>query len=260
MIFIAFITLGSVMLTIDYLKNSHKTKDEVVSLTLLFFILAVISVTLPFFSIQLGAWRIYHLSLIMISPLGIIGGFKFFNVLLKSAKKTFSNSNYESLSKKIIAIFLLIFLLFNTTWMYQITGEAPESIRTIALHQDIISDSSDAAKNSFYASYYIDQDVKSMTWLSKYWDNKTKIYCDGARATLIINCYGLISDQSKLTNNTFLKDGEIIYLGYPNVKFELMYGPKLNEYWRISESNEIFRQSNLIYNVEESKIFKFINK
>jgi len=144
-------------------------------------------------------------------------------------------------------------LLFNTTWIYGIVGDYPFSIRALALHQKAIENGDDMGKNEFYAVFFTDYDISSVRWLSKNKGEDIKIYADTARRTLIFQSYGNMPDQYIMTNKTLL-DGSYLYLGYPNVKFGLMYGPRLNKYWYLSEISSILSTANTIYENGGAKI------
>ena len=72
-----------------------------------YFSLNLASLVVPFFAAQLNTWRIYHLTLIVLSPLVIIGGtyiIKFF---------TQRRAQFSRVPLTLISIFLTIFLLLT---------------------------------------------------------------------------------------------------------------------------------------------------
>lgn len=197
------------------------------------------SLVVPFFAAQLNTWRIYHLTLIVLSPLVIIGGtymFKFF---------TRRRVQFSRVPFALISVFLTIFLLFNSAWLYGIVDEYPKSVRSLALHQNSVAQGDDSGKNELYTAYYLDQDVYSVEWLAEYRKPDIAIYADFGRKNLILRSYGMLPGQKMMTNGTSLSDA-YLYLGYPNVKYGIMRGTDL-EYWYIHELTPILSDTNLLY-------------
>lgn len=197
------------------------------------------SLVVPFFAAQLNTWRIYHLTLIVLSPLVIIGGtyiFKFF---------TRRRVQFSRVPFALISVFLTIFLLFNSAWIYGVVDEYPKSVRSLALHQNSVAQGDDSGRNELYTAYYLDQDVYSVGWLAEYRKPDIAIYADSGRENLILRSYGMLPGQKVMTNSTSLSDA-YLYLGYPNVKYGIMRGTGL-EYWHIHELTPILSDTNLLY-------------
>ena len=250
-----FIVIGVIWLLKCELKGKKEFRfgETYIAFALMWFVLDTASIIIPHFAEQLNAWRIYHLTLIVLAPIGIIGGIKFLKLLVSISTFKFKNYYSSSAPLKFISIFLLIFLLFNTTWLYGIAGEYPRSLRAIALHQKAINEGDDIGKNEYYAGFYTDYDVFSVKWLSKNRDENTKICADMVRRTLIFTSYGMMPGQCVMTNKTLL-DNSYLYLGYPNIRFNLMYGPGGTEYWYLSEISSTLSTADLIYNNGGAKI------
>lgn len=195
----------------------------------------------PHFASKLNVWRFYHISLIILAPAVLIGGQRFFEFLLQKIYKNYS----MNAPLKLMCMFLAIFLLFNTSWVYSIGGQYPYSIRSISLHQDALENGADMGKNAFYSGFYTDYDIYCVKWLSEERDEKIKIFADFAKKNLLLTSYGMMPGQHIMTNRT-LWDNSYLYLCYPNIKFDLMHGGK--DYWHLSECSSSLDEADLLYN------------
>ena len=211
-----------------------------------YFSLNIASLVVPFFAAQLNTWRIYHLTLIVLSPLLIIGGtyiFKFF---------TRKRVQLSRVPFALISIFLTVFLLLNSAWVYGIADEYPMGLRSLALYQNSVAQGDDFGRNELYAGYYFDQDVCSVEWLAGYRKPDITIYADSGRRNLILRSYGMLPGQEIMTNNTLLNNA-YLYLGYPNVKYGIMRGAGY-EYWYIHEIAPDLSDANLLYENGGAKV------
>ena len=211
-----------------------------------YFSLNIASLVVPFFAAQLNTWRIYHLTLIVLSPMVIVGGTYLFKLL------TPRHAQFSRVPFALISIFLTVFLLFNSAWVYGFADEYPKSIRSLALYQDSVAQGDDFGKSELYTAYYLDQDVYSVEWLAKYRKPDNTIYADSGRKTLIFQSYGMLSGQKVMTNTTLLNNA-YLYLGYPNVKYGIMRGTGL-EYWYLQEITPILSDTNLLYENGGAKV------
>lgn len=250
-----FITLGT--LWVLFTKNKIKMPTLFFILVLLNFAILIAGIAVPYFSSQLSPWRLYHISMIILAPIGILGAMKiieYFSLFFK--KLTPSNSI------KLISIFFAIFLLFNTSWVYSLAGDYPHSIRSLSLHQNDIKQGNDKSINSFYSHFYLDKDIYGVTWLSENRNTQIIVYADKARKMTILQSYGSIKDKtssdyynSRLYNDTKIEKG-YLFLGYPNTKHGLIYDSSQNVgYFNILNLSNQIEKLNLIYSNSGSKIY-----
>lgn len=238
-------------------KNKIKMNSTYLVLAMLNFILLVAGVAIPYFSNQLSPWRLYHIGLVVLAPIGIIGALKLFDLLSHFIK----NKNKNSLdSFKLVSVFFTVFLLFNTCWIYGLVDEYPQSTRAVALYQEDMKNGTDYAKNSFYASFYTDGDISGVNWFSKNRNDNILVYADHARKLTILKSYGAINDTSKsdyykstLTNNTKAING-YLFLAYPNTKFGLFYGGKKG-YWNNSIISDKVPKLDAIYDNGDVRVY-----
>lgn len=246
LIAVLFISVG--MLWLHFCNGSKGIHFEplYVAFCLGYFSLNIASLVVPFFASQLNTWRIYHLTLIVLSPLMIIGGMCIFEFLTRRCVQ------FSRLPFALISIFLTIFLLFNSAWIYGFTDEYPLGLRSLPLYQNSVAQGGDAGINELYVGYYLDQDVYSVEWLSEYHNPDITIYADFGRQSLILRSYGMLPSQKVMTNITPLNNA-YLYLGYPNVKYGIMRDAS-SKYWYIHEITPDLSETNLLYENGGSKI------
>lgn len=246
LIAIFFISIG--MLWLLFRNGSEGTRFEplYVAFCWSYFSLNIASLVVPFFAAQLNTWRIYHLTLILLSPLMIIGGTYLFKLLTRS------HAQFSRVPFALISVFLTVFLLFNSAWIYGFADEYPMGLRSLPLYQNSVALGEDAGKNQLYDAYYLDQDVYSVEWLTEYRKPDIRIYADSGRQNLILRSYGMLPGQKVMTNSTSLNNA-YLYLGYPNVKYGIMRGKDL-EYWYIHELTPILSDTNLLYENGGAKV------
>jgi uncharacterized membrane protein len=71
---------------------------------------------------QWNTLRAYQIALIALAPLFVIGGMVVFKAISRIARQPFTNK-WEKRSLTALSLFLAIFLLFNSGWMYTITND-----------------------------------------------------------------------------------------------------------------------------------------
>lgn len=210
-----------------------------------YFGLNTASLVVPFFAAQLNTWRIYYLTLVILSPLTIIGGTYLFKHLTRR------HVQFSRVPFVLISIFLTIFLLFNSAWVYGLAEEYPKSVRSVALYQDSVAKGDDAGRNELYTAYYFDQDVYSAKWLTEHHKPDITIYADLGRRILILQSYGMLPSQT-MTNCTPL-DNAYLYLGYPNITYGIMRGGEFG-YWYLHEIAPTLSDTDLLYTNGGSKV------
>lgn len=204
-IFIA-IGIGSLILN-KYITriNEDVIKDSITKINKVFLLFAIVSfficiasIILPNFSVALDTVRIYQFTLFFLAPLGIIGGILILNLVTKNNDK----------SVKLLSIFLVIFLFFNTGLVNEIT-KVPYG-PTIAFNN--IND----------PPLFTESEVNAAQWLDTYKINNSMVYSDSNGFDLL---NGFIGDRStqiyySIPSNTFntFKPNSYIFLREKNVQ------------------------------------------
>jgi len=183
-----------------------------------FAILILMSIILPYFASSLNMNRIYHITLLLLSPFFVIG----VETILKETSRLFKVVLLRSYKIKylILLIILIPYFLFNNGFVFEIT-ENPQNIHLNISHMDYKH--VDAAR--FNYSYYIpfstpEQDVFACRWLSSKIDNNL-IYADKFRIHEPVG-HGLISPMHMRRLNPATLNGKYIYLGYKNINEGIM--------------------------------------
>lgn len=207
-----FIVVGiiKVLLKEDFLKES-KFKKEYVALSFACFGILILAIITS--STGMNIYRLYHIVSIFLSPFCIIGGYTVFKMIRVN--------NF----RVIVYIIIILFFLFNTGIVNELTNDPPKSI---SLCQERVMNS----KNVEYkASFYDDcntfeQDVYGIGWFSMNTKNNAKIYSDYITGNPIAS-YGIAVRKYMLSNTIDkVERGAYIYLGYPNIVGNVLLGPK----------------------------------
>ncbi|MGI6079102.1 MAG: DUF2206 domain-containing protein [Fastidiosipilaceae bacterium] len=107
-------------------------------------------VALPYFASALNTTRLYQISLILLAPFGVIGG-----VALLSRLRNLPGLRNRSLH--IVAVFLGIFLLFNSGWVFEVCHDKPASF---------------ALDNSRDWPVFSEQEILGALWLTDVKDSR----------------------------------------------------------------------------------------
>ncbi|MDI6645194.1 MAG: DUF2206 domain-containing protein [Methanobacteriaceae archaeon] len=287
-----FILVGFVglMLRINRMNfNREFFPFALVSLIILFS-----SVAVPFFASALNTSRIYHISLIFLSPFCIIGGiiilknikqFKLFKI--KKAIKIKSFQDIKALNSKlygithdsleiswddkktsrylqIISIFVVIFFLFNSGFIYEIMNDHPTSY---AISQNNLRSSNYVQdRGQFYICLNkFMQDEYGTGWLNEKTElgPNNRIYADRISQQLLMD-YGIGDVQGSFVdlNESTIKDiapESYIFLGYANNVGNVMrIENKFEDEKACSTDSQLYhlKDFNLIYSNGATKIFK----
>lgn len=240
------------ILTLLLKRKGMKFEEEYAAFSYVNFMICFAGVMVPFFASSLNTSRLYHITLIFLAPFCVMGGMTFFRMVDHVVKKSWTNQIVKS-SLRILSVFFAVFLLFNSGWVYEVAKDHPGSISLSQESIKVYGD--DECKNAFYAAYYLDGDITSVEWISKNRDNESKIYADYTRRLLVFTSYGMMPDEHKLTNTTKISDKSYIYLGYPNVRYGLMYGPDKKEYWNITDISPLLDENHEIYNNGGAQVY-----
>jgi len=175
---------------------------------------------------SLGFPRIYALTMIFLAPYCIIGGIKVISIL---SARIVSNIR-PKYALKILAIFLMIFLMFRTEFVMELRQEMLHSgyAKSLSLSQPRIMLGAGSPKETtvFFKDYHTDTDVYGAKWLKNYRDESKRIITDYVYLVLV---HAMIHprsikhspDYSSFTNNIKSKDA-YIYLREYNTKYNLI--------------------------------------
>ncbi|WP_394297485.1 DUF2206 domain-containing protein [Methanosarcina vacuolata] len=214
-----FISIG--LLYISIIPNNLFNKDFLL-ISWIYFLIFIASIIIPSFSSSLNTTRLYHIGLFFLAPFFIIGTIKFFS----SIEKIINHRIDEKVPIKFISVFLAIFLLFNSGFIYEITKDHPTSI---SLSQKSIlrfGDESDIM--NFYDNYIPEEDLFGATWLSLHRNNTYKLYSDDSVTPLKCNvlvskgCISYLNIHALSKFTTVIPSDSYLFLRYVNVRENLI--------------------------------------
>lgn len=252
--FLIFIGLISIYLN----KCKAKINKTYLAFLTVIFLICVFAIIAPYVSGSINTSRMYHISLIILAPLAIIGGI----MIIKSFYSLFNISliNYLTTSLKILGCFFVVFLFFNTGLVYEVFGDHPNSISLSQKSINLYGDEND--KIVLYNSLTTEYDVFGAKWISNYKNDNLMVFADASQNYKTIFSYGNINyyrGALRLTNSSSQKTG-YIYLSYLNVKHNLILAINgtvqiydTTKYSLISSSNKIYSNG-----YSEIRIFNII--
>jgi uncharacterized membrane protein len=175
-------------------RMKFNTEYIIFSFVCLFILIAAISV--PFFASALNTSRLYQITLIFLAPFCVLGVLSILDLLKTILKRKWKQKSFYG----IFAVFLVIFLLFNTGFAYEIAGDASTSF---------------SLNKNFDAPVFNTNDIFGVTWLHNYKNSTIPVYADGYRVELF-NEFELYNANYILMNLT-IPNSSYIYLGHYNI-------------------------------------------
>ncbi len=141
------------ILSILYIWRRYNLKVEYVAFAIINFVILILALVVPNLAGVLNTERTYHIALIYLAPMCIIGfyiGINFVdkNVLLGHAKKLKKNAT------QIVSVFLVVLFLLNTGFVYELSHE-PSSSYSLS-----------EFKAMNYA-VYSEEELKTIFWLQR---------------------------------------------------------------------------------------------
>ncbi|AKB61546.1 DUF2206 domain-containing protein [Methanosarcina mazei] len=162
-----FISIGALNLFVRYIPI--KWSKEYTVLCFVSYVLLIASLIVPFLSNAYNTSRLYHIALIIISPLCIIGGIAFFKIIYSLFRANFSQK-YMKKSIRALMIFFAAFMLFNSGFVSDIANNRIFSFVTSGM--------------DMFAPCYNDREVQCAKWIYGAKNSET-IYADEYRCLLL---------------------------------------------------------------------------
>lgn len=243
-----FIIVGCISLIMKF-KKRRITQEYVLMSVANISILAMVLV-LPFFSTSFLATRFYHVSLLFLAPVCILGGKTF----LKYITKPFTKARQHPLYLRTLCLLFIVIFLFKVGFVHEITEDPiPESM-SISFTRMKTSDDPEI-KASFYDAYVPEQDVYSALWLSDTAGNGSEIYADETASKHVLRAYGMriIEWEYFLFGNRTIAPEAYVYLRYLNV-----HG-LIREYGTLSNTTELSYRldwTDKVYSNGDSEVYR----
>lgn len=199
-------------------------------------------ILVPGLANTLNMTRFYHILLFFLAPFCVVGA--------ELIVKLLSKRENEFAVSALLLIVLVPFFLFQTSFVYEVTGSDSWSIPLSGYRMNALR---------LYGLYgYTDAySVYGAQWLSKNVDVKNlALYADERARASVLTIYGMIYSGyvNGLSNITIVADNGVVYLSTLNVVEGVIPFGRLS--WNTSELSFIFDDLNIIYVNGGSEIYK----
>jgi uncharacterized membrane protein len=135
MIVQASIVIGLILYTQSF-STHYKVKVQFFTFSFVYLLFLVLSLLIPNSSSSMGTLRVFHISLILLSPFFVLG-FRLIPILFNKFISKFNHINETEASLKLAAIFLTFFILNDSGWACEIFNDYPPnsiSLNSSSLH------------------------------------------------------------------------------------------------------------------------------
>ena len=239
-----FIIVGLIRLITRY--KEMKFEREYIAMLLVSSALIFACIVIPTFSEKLNTERTYHIALLLVAPLCILGGETVFKYIFKLFR---SISLRQSTYAKILLIILIPYFLFNTGFVWELAGE--KTTMPVGLERYKTGDDQDKA--IFYISVIQKEDVFGARWLGENRVDNSIVYTGWTSKHYLLTPYAMIPrgrNMQLLGGREDLKKDSFVFLRYFNVKENLMKGGNMT-----AVSSQLYER-NKIYSNGGSEIYR----
>jgi uncharacterized membrane protein len=234
----AFIVFGFVGL-ITKRSRVHVEKEYFI-LTFAAIIILAMLLLVPGLANTLQMSRFFHILLFFLAPLCVVGA--------EFIVKLFSKREKEIAVSVLLLIVLVPYFLFQTNFVYEVTGSDSWSIPLSGYRMNVLRLYGQFGYIDAYSAY-------GAQWLSKNVDIKNSaLYADEKARGNVLTMYGMIYGGNSLSNTTVVADNGVVYLSTLNVVKGVIPFGQLS--WNTSELSFIFDDLNVIYTNGGSEIYK----
>lgn len=208
------------------LKKKYQSHQSYMSLSIVFYLILIAAIIIPNFSNSLNTSRIYQISLILLAPFCVLGLTILLNLIFNlylQIEKDQNKVSLNTLSKnsktplyvhrlfkdiipkpdvdikimKVLSIFFMVFLLFNSGWIYEVTKDSPTSF---------------SLNNSMDFPKFSTSDITGKEWLHKVnnlQSNNGYVYADDYRFILFLRSengrvHNFPLNSSYISRNSYL--------------------------------------------------------
>ena len=255
----ALIVVGAIKLWTE--RKNRAIRGELLGYTCAGLCFLGLGILVPSLAAGLGSTRVYQLSLVFISPACVIGGEAIFTRLFRlfSTRHRSVSQPRLNINLTLVSCIIVLFLLFNTGFMHQVSGDKP--ISPSLGYNQLRASNVTGLVTYFHSDYIQAQDVASSRWLSTYAADNLKTCGDIFSRWTVMNSYGGIP-QSQQPNTPLLYPGaygpgcEYFYLSYMNVVNGIGVGPTgwLGQTWSTLEVSDLLVSRNTVYSNGGSNI------
>ena len=187
-----FIIIGGVVLFVRF--NMSKFELEYVSFAELNVMLCFAGVLVPFFASSINMTRLYHITLIFLAPICIIGGITVIWGIIRLVGMPWT-SRHLATSVKVLSIYFAVFLLYQSGVVYELTEGVSSPLMVY--------------NSSIDYPRFNDQEVSGAMWLNNERGNNS-MYADNYRLLLL-------GSLERYSLRQYPVNSSYIYLGTFNI-------------------------------------------
>lgn len=187
------------LLAILLKRERWRIQPEYLTVSLVFLLINVAGIIVPFFASSLNTSRLYHITLIYLTPFAIIGCIALYEAVAEKIRvirtAPLMGTAYQALSA-----FFVVFLLFNTGLIYQVVDDSPTSM---------------ALETTQDKPVFNGKEVQGAKWLIAE-GSRRPIYVDGTRWWLLL---GFDPDHLRYLpmNASLMEPNSYLYFGTYNI-------------------------------------------
>ncbi len=223
---VLFIVVGFIQLMLR--RKERRFRPEFMAFLAVCMGWLFLSLIVPYLSAALDTSRLYHLALLFLAPLFIMGGETIFGGIRRLFHRYPLKPSTLAIRLTILIVFVPYFL-FSTGFAFEVVGDYPSSI---PLGMERMRNGDDTMKVLLNDFYIHEQEVASAEWLSITRDSTLPVYVNGAVSGRVLIAYGMMyGDLRELDRSSYKDDASYTYLRYLNVADGLMTEIEFNP-WR----------------------------
>ena len=233
-----FIIIGMARMLLK--KKYASFGREYTILSILNFVLLMMCIIIPNFARFLRMERFYQISLLFLAPFFVLGGETIF--------KFISRRRNQALALNLVLIVLIPFFLFETGFIYEVTGDFNYSLPLSMYRMDRVL---------LYRRITDEKEVMAARWLSNHLNSShSLVYGDFISTSHVLTSYGMMSAENfrVLSNTTqFTNATSYIYLrGVNTIEGEI---EGIGSLWNLSDISQIIDDQNIICSNGDCEIF-----
>lgn len=164
----AFIGLGVLFFIINRkLRSEYHFNPDYLMFSVSSLLVLILALVLPYFDSSFNTTRLYHVTLFFLAPFVVIGLSEILKIINRAVKNPIKDTG--KLCAGLFSLFLLVFLLFNTGLMIEVSNSLGSNIEPFSI---ALGDASSISP------LYTPADVNAAYWIRDHSTTTTTIYAD----------------------------------------------------------------------------------
>lgn len=200
------IALGILSIPLFAFMKARFSKDYY-ALSLMFLGLCVAGIALPYFSSALNTSRLYQISLIFIAPFSVFGAMAIVGLVSRAFGMNKTEDRIRG-GRAAIALFLAVFFLFNTGFVFEVVDDGPTSLALSDLQNYPI---------------FSEPEVVGASWLAAATDDPEEkgryLYGDDI-SWLVVRGFAAMNSWMISAEGNHVPDDSYLFFGAENLKNE----------------------------------------